>query len=68
MRESFTEITRLEPLDMSRLACMADESFSRFFRNKTGRTPNRYLIDYRLGIAASRKAVLPPSSANASKP
>ena len=25
---------------------------SRFFRNKTGRTPNRYLIDYRLGIAA----------------
>ena len=38
--------------DMSRLVCMADESFSRFFRNKTGRTPNRYLIDYRLGIAA----------------
>ena len=25
---------------------------SRFFRNKTGRTPKRYLIDYRLGIAA----------------
>ena len=32
--------------------CMAPESFSRFFRKKTGRTPNRYLIDYRLGIAA----------------
>ena len=38
--------------DMADLVCMADESFSRFFRNKTGRTPNRYLIDYRLGIAA----------------
>lgn len=38
--------------DMAGLVCMADESFSRFFRNKTGRTPNRYLIDYRLGIAA----------------
>jgi len=34
------------------LAHMSAESFSRFFRNKTGRTPNRYLIDYRLGIAA----------------
>lgn len=32
--------------------CMAPDSFSRFFRNKTGRTPNRYIIDYRLGIAA----------------
>ena len=29
-----------------------ENEFSRFFRNKTGRTPNRYLIDYRLGIAA----------------
>lgn len=38
--------------DMADLVCMSDESFSRFFRNKTGRTPNRYLIDYRLGIAA----------------
>lgn len=38
--------------DMAGLACMSEESFSRFFRNKTGRTPNRYLIDYRLGIAA----------------
>ena len=37
---------------MADLVCMSDESFSRFFRNKTGRTPNRYLIDYRLGIAA----------------
>lgn len=34
------------------LAHMSEDSFSRFFRNKTGRTPNRYLIDYRLGIAA----------------
>ena len=38
--------------EMSDLVCMAPDSFSRFFRNKTGRTPNRYLIDYRLGIAA----------------
>ena len=38
--------------DMADLVCMSDESFSRFFRHKTGRTPNRYLIDYRLGIAA----------------
>ena len=38
--------------DLANLVCMSDESFSRFFRNKTGRTPNRYLIDYRLGIAA----------------
>ena len=28
------------------------DAFSRFFRNKTGRTPNRYLNEYRLGIAA----------------
>ena len=32
-------------------ACMSAESFSRFFHRKTGRTPNRYIIDYRLGIA-----------------
>lgn len=38
--------------DLAKLACMSPDSFSRFFRNKTGRTPNRYLIDYRLGIAA----------------
>lgn len=38
--------------DLADLVCMSDESFSRFFRNKTGRTPNRYLIDYRLGVAA----------------
>lgn len=38
--------------DLAVLAHMSSESFSRFFRNKTGRTPNRYLIDYRLGIAA----------------
>ena len=37
---------------MADIAHMSAESFSRFFRNKTGRTPNRYLIDYRLGIAA----------------
>lgn len=34
------------------LVCMTEESFSRFFRSKTGRTPKRYLIDYRLGVAA----------------
>lgn len=38
--------------ELADLACMNVDSFSRFFRNKTGRTPNRYLIDYRLGIAA----------------
>lgn len=38
--------------DMANLVCMAPDSFTRFFRNKTGRTPNRFLIDYRLGIAA----------------
>lgn len=38
--------------EMANLVCMAPDSFSRFFRHKTGRTPNRYLIDYRLGIAA----------------
>ena len=38
--------------ELADIACMAPESFSRFFRNKTGRTPNRYIIDYRLGIAA----------------
>ena len=38
--------------EMSDLVCMSEDSFSRFFKNKTGRTPNRYLIDYRLGIAA----------------
>lgn len=37
---------------MAELVCMNTDAFSRFFRNKTGRTPNRYLIDYRLGIAA----------------
>lgn len=38
--------------ELADIAHMSAESFSRFFRNKTGRTPNRYLIDYRLGIAA----------------
>ena len=34
------------------MTCMNVDSFTRFFRNKTGRTPNRYIIDYRLGVAA----------------
>jgi AraC-like DNA-binding protein len=38
--------------DLAGLVCMSEDSFSRFFKHKTGRTPNRYLIDYRLGIAA----------------
>ena len=38
--------------DLAQLVSMAPDSFSRFFHNKTGRTPSRYLIDYRLGIAA----------------
>ena len=38
--------------ELADIICMSEDSFSRFFKNKTGRTPNRYLIDYRLGIAA----------------
>jgi AraC-like DNA-binding protein len=38
--------------DLAGMVCMSEDSFSRFFKHKTGRTPNRYLIDYRLGIAA----------------
>ena len=38
--------------ELADLICMSEDSFSRFFKNKTGRTPNRYLIDYRLGITA----------------
>ena len=38
--------------EMADITCMNADAFSRFFKNKTGRTPNRYLIDYRLGIAA----------------
>ena len=37
---------------MAELAHMSVDAFTRFFHNRTGRTPNRYLIDYRLGIAA----------------
>jgi len=38
--------------ELADMVCMNVDSFSRFFRHKTGRTPNRYIIDYRLGIAA----------------
>ena len=38
--------------ELAELVCMSADSFSRFFRHKTGRTPNRYIIDYRLGVAA----------------
>lgn len=38
--------------EMANMVCMSEDSFSRFFKNKTGRTPNRYVNDYRLGIAA----------------
>ena len=38
--------------ELADIAHMSAEAFSRFFRNHTGRTPNRDLIDYRLGIAA----------------
>ena len=37
---------------MANMIGMNVDAFSRFFRNKTGRTPNRYLNEYRLGIAA----------------
>ena len=38
--------------ELADIVCMSAESFSRFFHNRTGRTPNRYIIDYRLGVAA----------------
>ena len=38
--------------ELADLVCISEDSFSRFFKHKTGRTPNRYLLDYRLGIAA----------------
>lgn len=38
--------------EMSNMIGMNVDAFSRFFRNRTGQTPNRYLIEYRLGIAA----------------
>lgn len=38
--------------DLADLVCMSPDSFSRFFHNKTGRTPSRYIIDYRLGVSA----------------
>lgn len=38
--------------EMANMIGMNADAFSRFFRHRTGRTPNRYLIDYRLGIAA----------------
>ena len=38
--------------DLADMIGMNVDAFSRFFKNKTGRTPNRYLNDYRLGIAA----------------
>ena len=53
--KAFIENNYMKDISLQELAnmvCMAPESFSRFFRNKTGRTPNRYLIDYRLGVAA----------------
>lgn len=34
------------------MVCMTPEAFSRFFSHKAGKTPSRYIIDYRLGIAA----------------
>ncbi len=37
--------------DLAEMIGMNTDAFSRFFKNKTGRTPNRYLNDYRLGIA-----------------
>ena len=45
----------MQDISMQQLAGMvhmSSETFSRFFRQRTGRTPNRYIIDYRLGIAA----------------
>ena len=38
--------------ELADIVCMSAESFSRFFHHRTGHTPNRYIIDYRLGVAA----------------
>ena len=38
--------------ELADIVCMSAESFSRFFHHRTGRTPNRYIIDYRVGISA----------------
>lgn len=38
--------------DLAKLACMSPESFTRFFRQHTGKTPSRFIINYRLGVAA----------------
>ena len=53
--KEYISVNYMHDVNLQKLAgivCMTEESFSRFFRNKTGRTPKRYLIDYRLGVAA----------------
>lgn len=38
--------------ELAKMVCMSPESFTRFFRQHTGKTPMRYIIEYRLGVAA----------------
>lgn len=38
--------------ELADLLHMSPTTFTRFFRHRTGKAPNRYIIDYRLGIAA----------------
>lgn len=52
VRNHWNEDIRLA--DASKIAGMQSEAFSRFFRKKMGRTFQQYLIQWRLGQAASR--------------
>lgn len=46
----YAETIKMEKL--GQLVCMTPEGFTRFFHQHTGKTPSRYLIDYRIGMAA----------------
>lgn len=37
---------------LARLTGMTSEGLTRFFHQRTGKTPSRYIIDYRIGIAS----------------
>lgn len=48
--QHYSETIRMETV--ATLICMTPEGFTRFFHQHTGKTPSRFLIDYRIGIAA----------------
>lgn len=50
INDHYTEDLSLEVL--ASVAGMGTSSFSRFFRQRTGKTLSSYILDYRLGIAA----------------